>query len=425
MPSAIASTTYSGALISVTTSGAVCNALDHGAIGDGVHDDTSSLQATLSACAQGGTALLPAGHIFLSTSISLPSNALNTAIRIDGVLRFINDTAKWASKVSCLALAGAQVALLGSGVVDGQGAAWWPCAKAGCARPTLVNARGVKGLLIRDLLFRNSPNHNLELYASPHEVVNVTILAPDSANAPIVSHNTDGAFFFCSRHFFSLRPASLLFPPKIAFSLLFPPKIAFPFTRTFLTLHTAGIDVHGSPAYIHNCTISTGDDHIAFHANDTLVENCQFGTGHGASVGSLGTGIFLRNITVRNSSFDGAVQALRIKADIDSSGALSDVLFEDLRIKGAGTTLQIQSNYPGPGVSRSTLRISNVTFSRIAAEGSGAAGSLICSADAPCQNVFINDVVHTPAPKTGWACAFAHGEGGGQVVPPLSGCLLP
>ena len=34
------------------------------------------------------------------------------------------------------------------------------------------------------------------------------------------------------------------------------------------------------------------------HANDTLVERCTFGTGHGASIGSLGAGSWLKNITV-------------------------------------------------------------------------------------------------------------------------------
>lgn len=33
-----------------------------------------------------------------------------------------------------------------------------------------------------------------------------------------------------------------------------------------------GIDVHGSPAWIHGCHISVGDDNVAMHANDTLVE---------------------------------------------------------------------------------------------------------------------------------------------------------
>ena len=360
LPTLSHAVTYAGSHVTVTAPPKTCNALDYGALGDGVTDDTRALQKMLTACAPGGTSLLPAGHVFMSLALSLPPSATNTALRIDGALRFINDTSRWASKAgACLTLAGSNVALLGGGRVDGQGAAWWPCAKAGCARPGLVTASSVRSLLIRDLTFVDSPNHNLELYASPQEVVNVTILAPDSAGVPVPSHNTDG------------------------------------------------IDVHGDPAFIHNCTISVGDDHVAMHANNTLVEDCVFGTGHGTSIGSLGPGTVLHNITVRRCSFRGAAQALRIKADTASSGELRDVAFTDLAMEGCATTLQIQSNYPDKTPSKSTLQITNVTFARISARGAGAAGSLVCSADAPCRGLVLEDVVHVaPLPQQGWACAF-------------------
>ena len=45
---------------------------------------------------------------------------------------------------------------------------------------------------------------------------------------------------------------------------------------------------------------TTGDDNIAGHANDTLVEDSYFGSGHGASIGSL-CDSYIRNFTVRNS----------------------------------------------------------------------------------------------------------------------------
>jgi polygalacturonase len=248
-----------------------------------------------------------------------------------------------------------------------------------------VTARGVTDLLIRDLTFLDSPNHNLELFASPMEVVNVTIRAPD-----VVSHNTDG------------------------------------------------IDVHGNGAYLHNLTISVGDDHVAFHANDSLVEDCVFGTGHGASVGSLGAGTYLKNITVRRASFDGAVTAARIKATPTSSGSLVDVAYEDLTLNDVGTSVLITMDYTDgsggdgaateeEGGSSSSLRISNVTFSRIAANGTRTAvGSLLCDAGSPCTGLTVRDVTHTAlGPKAkGWSCAAAHGVVAGTVTPPLT-CLLP
>ena len=63
---------------------------------------------------------------------------------------------------------------------------------------------------------------------------------------------------------------------------------------------------------MHDCLFDTGDDNIAAHANNTLIENCQFGNGHGASIGSLCNN-WLTNITFRNIEFNGTTTGCRIK----------------------------------------------------------------------------------------------------------------
>jgi len=369
---------YAGRHVVVDAGDAVCNVFSFGAVGDGVSDDTSALQRAITACAAGGgTTLLPSNGTFLSFGLSVPPSAHGFALRVEGVLRFSNDTARWPKGAkACLVVGGAHIALVGHGVVDGQGAAWWPCAKAGCPRPDLVNAQDVQDLLIANTTYKDSPNHNLELYASPQELDRVTILAPDSANVPVPSHNTDG------------------------------------------------VDVHGSPAYIHDCHISVGDDHVAMHANDTLVENCVFGTGHGASIGSLGFGTALKNITVRACSFDGAAQALRIKADTQSSGFLRDVLYADLELKDCEQSVMLIMNYDKGGESQSTMQISNVSFTGIHASGTvGVAGQLLCSKLAPCEGLVVSDVTHATQPKAAWTCEYAHGTTSGSSPPPT--CLEP
>ncbi len=54
----------------------------------------------------------------------------------------------------------------------------------------------------------------------------------------------------------------------------------------------------GSPFYVHDSTISVGDDNIAQHVNDTIIEDCNFGTGHGASIGSIDIG-YIQNVTFK------------------------------------------------------------------------------------------------------------------------------
>ena len=139
---------YAGRHVVVDAGDAVCDVFSFGAVGDGVADDTAALQRAITACAAGGgTTLLPSNGTFLSFGLSVPPSARGFALRVEGVLRFSNDTARWPKGAkACLVVGGAHIALVGHGVVDGQGAAWWPCAKAGCPRPDLVNAQDVQDL---------------------------------------------------------------------------------------------------------------------------------------------------------------------------------------------------------------------------------------------------------------------------------------
>ena len=56
-------------------------------------------------------------------------------------------------------------------------------------------------------------------------------------------------------------------------------------------------------------------DNIAFKAgNNSLVEHNTFGTGHGASIGSLGEKeTWMKNITIKKNTFQGTTNGFRIK----------------------------------------------------------------------------------------------------------------
>ena len=64
--------------------------------------------------------------------------------------------------------------------------------------------------------------------------------------------------------------------------------------------NTDGFDCYGSPAYIHDCHIDVGDDNVAVHGSDLLVENSYMGHGHGLSIGSVHSNAHVSNITVRS-----------------------------------------------------------------------------------------------------------------------------
>ena len=115
--------------------------------------------------------------------------------------------------------------------------------KDGIWRPHTVDFSHVTRGLLEDTLYVNGPNHILELGCDYCELARVKVLNPpstgDCEKSDTCSHNTDA------------------------------------------------VDVHGDPFYVHGVNFSTGDDNIAGHANNTLVEDSFFGTGHGALQNSL------------------------------------------------------------------------------------------------------------------------------------------
>lgn len=81
---------------------------------------------------------------FLTFALSVPKTASAFALVVDGTLLFSNVSSKWPGSVPCLDfLGGSNLVLAGSGVVDGNGAAWWPNRAA--FRPGLVTTSAVAG----------------------------------------------------------------------------------------------------------------------------------------------------------------------------------------------------------------------------------------------------------------------------------------
>jgi polygalacturonase len=388
--SSVSATEFAGSWIRVSVSGPTCNVLNFGAVGDGRTDDTAAVTRAIAACttATGGITLLPAGKIFLSSALKLSSKVAPAAFVVDGVLRFMNDTKTWPPAAShCLTFEGnAGIALAGVGTIDGQGAAWWPNPKA-AVRPGLFYASNLPQLLIANLTFVDSPNHNLEVYVGNTEIVGVTVLAPPSTGVAIPSHNTDA------------------------------------------------IDLHGDYFYVHDSRLDVGDDNLAIHSSHVLAERISFGSGHGASIGSLGGAVALVNITVRDSTFDGTSTGVRVKVDSKgTTGYVKGVVYANLVMKNVSETVNVcyyydvdgSCNYPGVASSSATSTMSlDILIVNVTSEDASAAGQLTCAASAgSCAGVTVQDVVHTGKAPKGWACQDAKATAAGTNAPALGAACL-
>jgi polygalacturonase len=321
--------------------------LTYGAKADGTTDDTSAIQAALNAAKNGGTVLFPAGN-YLTFPFAFAGSNTIISIASGATILASTNKSKWPGGSSPTAfITGTNLnnlGITGSGTVNGQGSVWWSDSSA--TRPDLVYLSDVTRLYIQGVTFENSPYHTLELGASYAELDSITVSAPST------SPNTDG------------------------------------------------VDLHGEPFYIHDSHIAVGDDNVAIHVSNVLIENCVFGSGHGASIGSISSGTY-KNITVSGVTFDGTEAGPRIKTDPGATGSISDVVYENLVLSNVQTGIIIDMFYDDGPTETTTMKISDITFSGVTGSAS-VAGSLKCQPSSPCTNIILKNVDITGS--SGWTC---------------------
>jgi len=129
------------------------------------------------------------------------------------------------------------------------------------------------------------------------------------------------------------------------------------------------------PFYVHDVNFTTGDDNIAGHANHSLVEDSYFGTGHGASIGSLGSGRYLHNITFRNITFHGTTAGCRIKSHAGASGRVWDVHYQNLTMYDVQTAIDLTQFYGTKSKQKSTFVFDQIYYDNIKSYRSDPSGS--------------------------------------------------
>lgn len=120
--------------------------------------------------------------------------------------------------------------------------------------------------------------------------------------------------------------------------------------------NTDGIHIGSSTNIkIHKSVIGTGDDCVSMVSGSQSIDinNVVCGPGHGISIGSLGRGHehdYVKGITVRNCTFIGSDNGVRIKTWSPSSYSLaSGLVFEDIVMKNSKNPVVIDQQYcPSP-----------------------------------------------------------------------------
>jgi len=157
---------------------------------------------------------------------------------------------------------------------------------------------------------------------------------------------------------------------------------------------------------------------VAQHTNDTLVENCVFGDGHGASIGSI-CGEYVHNVTFNKITFNKTTTAIRIKTDQGCAGFVKKIVYSNLNINNVGTTIDINMYY-ATSSSPTTLVIDDVTIQNVNAYNSTNAGEYNCVPETGCHHIKLINFNHLSGTPKAWTCSNAYGTAT-NVTP--SSCL--
>ncbi len=283
---------------------------EFGAKGDGTNLDTQAIQNALNACGQagGGTVKFPAGTylskpltVRTKTTVQLEAGATLLAstnqgdfMKVPGDWLQAKSSGDFIPFISGKDLTG--VTFTGGGTIDGNGAVWWEEAEKArqkvsgytLPRPNLIVLTRCKNVRLENLTVQNSPKfHFVPTECEGVVISNVTILAPERAA------NTD-----------AIDPSSC------------------------------------KNVLITKCHIDVGDDNVAikagkklaereFACEDITVTDCVFLHGHGMSIGSETVG-GVRNVVVRNCSFENTENGIRIKSDVRRGGLVENISYSDI-----------------------------------------------------------------------------------------------
>jgi hypothetical protein len=177
----------------------------YGAVGDGKTDDTKTIQAALDAAtaAGGGVVDVPVGT-FLSGPIVVGSGTqLNLA---PGAVLEMLPMGAYPGTTAFITASGAHdIALTGSGTIEGQGQAWWNALTATptLARPQEVSFANSTRVLVAGVRLQNPPEEHIWVKGDTDVTITGVTIETLAVAGQHIPNNTDGVdigakgVFFC------------------------------------------------------------------------------------------------------------------------------------------------------------------------------------------------------------------------------------
>ncbi len=334
---------------------AAFNVTTYGAVGDNKTDNTTAIQAALTAAgnAGGGTVVVPSGT-FLSGPIVL-SSSTNLDLASGAVLKMLPRASYPGTVVFITANNAHDIALTGAGTIDGQGQDWWTAfaADSTVTRPQEVSFSNSTRVQISGIRLQNSPEEHIWVKGD----TNLTITGITISTLAVSGQS----------------------PPK----------------------NTDGVDVTATGMFFCNNNIACGDDNIAMSGTNLYIGYSTFGVGHGCSIGSITTkGVSA--LTVNHLTMNGTTTGIRMKSARDRGGLVQNLTYSNITMTDVPTPVFIASYYPtlptdptadpAQAVTSTTPQWTNITIKNLTATGATTAGIIWGLPEMKVSNVTLDNV---------------------------------
>jgi hypothetical protein len=200
-----------------------------------------------------------------------------------------------------------------------------------------------------------------------------------------------------------------------------------------LTVRTTGPNTDGfdpdstSNVLLQRSYLSCGDDVVAIKSgkdadglavaiptNNITVRNCEFGSGHGLSIGSEMSGN-VTNVLVEDVTMTGTQRGVRVKSAKGRGGIVANVTYRNMVLSGVGTSVSINQFYadpnsPGPVPLFRNISVTNLTALHIPEGaprlGTSSVGQIQCLQASPCDTGIILRDISAKGAKA-WQCENA------------------
>jgi polygalacturonase len=359
----------------------VFNLKDFGGVGDGATFNTQAFTKAVAAikAAGGGQLVVPAG-VYVTLPFNMTSH-MDLHLEAGAIIKAPETFKEWGLPEPANAMqediddaAGdlhpliggnhlTDIAITGSGTIDGSGAIWWiwsdkaarryPAGRLIYPRPRLVEFRDCQRLHFDGVTLSNSPMFHLHaLQCDDMTIENVRVYSPSD------SPNTDA------------------------------------------------LNVGGNRIVIRKCHIDNGDDQVALQSGtqNVLIEDLTCLHGHGISIGSP-TNKGLHHIFVRRCSFDSSDNGIRIKSYRGRGGLVEDIHYSDITMTNVNRAIDINMLYNGNANVKSDVgpreangktqlipQVHHITISHLTVTHTTYAGRILGLPELPVSDIKLDDV---------------------------------